>query len=353
MTEGPGAPRPLARGTLLAVAAAALFGVTTPWVHRAGANVGPFATAALLYAGAFVATLVSGRGSGEARLRAQHLLRLALVAALGAFVAPVCLAWGLQRTGALAAALLSNLEAVLTVALAWLVHREPVGRRVVAAALVMLVGGALVALRGGGSDATLAGASAIALATAAWALDNTLARPLADLDPASVVRAKSFLGAATSAALALGRGDAWPQTRPAVELLLAGALGYGVSLALYLRAQRVLGAARTGSVFALAPFVGAVTAFAAGDRAGAGLVVGASACFALGVYLHATERHAHRHRHPAEEHDHLHRHDDGHHDHAHDPPFVGAHTHPHRHEARVHDHDHGDDLHHRHEHGAG
>lgn len=36
-----------------------------------------------------------------------------------------------------------------------------------------------------------------------------------------------------------------------------GFLGYGVSLALYVRALRDLGTARTGAYFSLAPFIGA------------------------------------------------------------------------------------------------
>jgi len=40
------------RGGLLAVLAATLFGISTPLVQRAGVDVGPFTTAALLYAGA-------------------------------------------------------------------------------------------------------------------------------------------------------------------------------------------------------------------------------------------------------------------------------------------------------------
>ena len=43
---------PAVRGGLLALLAATLFGISTPLVQRAGAGLGPFTTAALLYAGA-------------------------------------------------------------------------------------------------------------------------------------------------------------------------------------------------------------------------------------------------------------------------------------------------------------
>src|SRR6201999_219737 len=121
----------------------------------------------------------------DAPLRAGHLPRLVAVAVTGAVIAPVALAWGLSRSSGVAASLLINLEAVFTLVLGALVHREHVGRRVGVAVLGMTAGGALVVLgsRGGGG-AELWGLAAVTLATLGWAVDNTLARPLADLDPA-------------------------------------------------------------------------------------------------------------------------------------------------------------------------
>ena len=58
-----------------------------------------------------------------------------------------------------------------------------------------------------------------------------------------------------------------------------GASGYGLSLRLYLLAQRAFGAARTGSVFAFAPFIGAALAIALGDRSLSwGMAAGGALC---------------------------------------------------------------------------
>lgn len=342
----------IARGSLFAIGAAVLFGATTPLVKYFGAGVGAFATACLLYSGAALAAAVRlGRKSEEPRLPRGQVPRLLAVALFGAALAPAALAWGLQGAGALAASLLLNLEALFTVALAWAFYREPIGRRVALAALLMALGGALLALRvdATGSSSLLA-LAAVAAAMLAWALDNTLTRPLSDFDLRTVVLWKSALGAALSVVAALLFRDAWPVPGTAVALLLCGATGYGLSLQLYLRAQRALGVARTGSLFALAPFVGAGIAFAGGDRSGAHFIALSGALFAAGVYLHVTEAHRHRHRHEALEHDHTHTHDDGHHLHVHDPPVAGSHSHPHCHDALEHEHPHGTDLHHRHSH---
>ena len=338
---------------LLAIASAIAFGITTPVIAWAGHDLGPLTTAALLYAGAATAALamrVRARPSG-ARLGRADAPRILAIAIAGAAIAPTCLAWGLSRAGATAGSLALNLEAVFTVMLAWLVYREPLGRRVIIAVALMATGGAVLALDATGrSAAGLLGAVAVAGATLGWAIDNTLTRPLADRDPLQVIVAKGALGALVTGTIAIVRGEPIPELWQMAALLGCGATGYGVSLRLYLLAQRRIGAARTGSVFALAPFVGAAIAWTLGDRSAGPWTAAAAVSFALGVYLHVSENHHHRHVHEPTDHEHAHRHDDGHHDHVHDPPVAGEHTHRHHHDRVGHEHDHAPDIHHDHAH---
>lgn len=346
---------PIARGALLAVLAALSFGASTPVVAWFGRGVGAFSTAALLYAGACLSAFALGRlaPSSGAPLGKSQVGRLVAVAFVGAGVAPTLLAWGLQRAGAMTGSLLLNLEAVFTVVLAWAMYREPLGRRVLAALGLMALGGVLLTLDGRGENSatwSALGAIAIAGATLAWALDNTLSRGLAEQDPVRIVAGKGAMGAALTLGAALAIGEPRPAFVPALALLACGATGYGLSLRLYLLAQRRIGAARTGSIFALAPFVGAALSWSLGHRSLSAWTLGSALLFAAGVLLHATERHRHRHAHPEVTHDHAHRHDDGHHDHVHDPPFVGEHAHPHRHRYVEHDHEHAPDVHHEHVH---
>ena len=60
---------PALRGALLALAAAVLFGASTPLVQRFGLGIGAFTTAALLYSGAALA-------GGVLRRRVQHEAQL-------------------------------------------------------------------------------------------------------------------------------------------------------------------------------------------------------------------------------------------------------------------------------------
>lgn len=347
---------PALRGALLALLAATLFGLSTPFVQRLGAGLGAFTTAALLYAGAALCGAALRRpASREAAVRRADLPRLAAMAGFGAVLGPVALAWGLQHTSGASASLMLTLEAVFTALLARLLYQEALGTRVRWALVLMLAGGVTLVLdRGAAGPVQLLGVLAVLAATAAWGVDNTLSRSLADRDPGQVVLAKALLGALASVALAMSLGEPLPGLSVALGLLAVGATGYGLSLRFYLLAQRSFGATRTGSVFSLAPFIGALGALLLGERLPGLLMLLGGLLMLAGVLLHLAEHHAHEHQHEPLEHEHAHRHDDGHHAHSHPPgegpPPGESHSHPHRHEAVRHTHEHTPDLHHGHVH---
>ena len=348
----PFANQPVLRGGLLALLAALLFGISTPLVQRYGSGLGAFTTAALLYGGAaIVGALLREPAGREAALRRGDFKRLVCMALFGAVIGPVALAWGLQHTSGTSASLMLALEALFTVLLARLFYAEVMDKRVWLAMLLLLAGGVVLVLdRGYNSGAQLLGVLAVFAATLAWGLDNTLSRALADRDPGQVVLAKSLLGVSTTSVIALVLGESLPSVFSAVALLVIGGIGYGISLRFYLLAQRVFGAARTGSVFAFAPFIGAVFAITLGEQSISwGMGIGGLLMLA-GVVLHLAESHGHEHQHFAMQHEHAHRHDDGHHEHQHITVVAGEHSHSHNHSAAQHTHPHAPDLHHSHSH---
>ena len=344
---------PALRGGLMALLAAALFGVSTPLVQRLGHGLGPFTTAALLYAGAALAGAVLRRPiEREARVRRADLPRLLLMAALGAVLGPVALAWGLQHASGTAASLMLSLEAVFTALLASSLYGEAMDWRTRLAMAALTAGGMVLALGGGAASggAEHWGLLAVLAATAAWGLDNTLSRALAERDPGEVVLLKAALGAAASAGLGALAGEPLPGWLLALGLLAVGFAGYGLSLRCYLLAQRAFGAGRTGSVFAFAPFIGASLAWVMGaEPVHASLLVGGGLML-LGVVLHLAEAHDHAHAHETMVHEHAHSHDDEHHAHGHDPVPEGEHSHEHEHRPLRHSHAHAPDAHHLHRH---
>ena len=337
---------------MLALLAASLFGISTPLVQQFGIGLGAFSTAALLYAGAAAVGWLSRQPiEREARLQRGDMPRLLAMAGFGAVVGPVALAWGLQNTSGTSASLMLTLEALFTAVLAWRLYRETMDGRVWAAMALLLAGGMVLVLdQGRAGGAQLWGLLAALLATAAWGVDNTLSRSLAERDPGQVVMVKALLGTSATVLLAVALGEPRPSAGAALALFAIGATGYGLSLRFYLLAQRAFGAARTGSVFAFAPFIGAALAVALGDRSVSGLMALGSVLMLAGVVLHLAESHGHEHVHEELEHEHAHCHDDGHHSHVHDQTPAGEHSHRHRHAPLMHGHAHVPDAHHGHRH---
>lgn len=343
---------------LLALAAAGLFGASTPFAKLLLGSVDPWMMAGLLYLGAglgLAAVHLSRTAlrlpAVEAPLRRADMPWLALVIVAGGLLAPLLLMFGLSLTDAASASLLLNLEGLATMGIAWLVFRENVDRRLLLGAFAILAGAVLLSWEGRMSLQW--GALLIAGACLCWGIDNNLTRKLSSADPVQIAMLKGLVAGAINLLIALASGAVLPS---AVTLLAAGVigfLGYGVSLALFVLALRHLGAARTGAYFSLAPFVGAVLAVVMlGEAISVQLVV-AGCLMAVGLWLHLSERHEHPHAHEAMEHEHRHGHDE-HHRHEHEPGVQPGepHTHWHRHAPLAHRHPHYPDLHHCHGHGT-
>lgn len=349
---------PRATAITQALAAAALFGISTPLAKLLLGTMSPLLLAGLLYAGSGIGLSLwlllrklRREVAGDASLTRRDLPWMVGAVLVGGVAGPILLMLGLALTPAATASLLLNLESVLTAVIAWVVFRENVDRRVFLGMLAIVAGSVLLSWHGGPTRAIPWGALAIAAACLCWAIDNNLTRHVSAGDPVQIAAIKGGVAGAITLTLALAMGNRLPATLPLLATGLLGFAGYGVSLVLFVLALRGLGSARTGAYFSTAPFVGALMALLLfGDHPGLAFWL-AGALMALGVWLHVSERHAHEHAHEALAHAHRHRHDE-HHQHGHDFPWDGRepHSHPHVHEPLVHSHPHYPDIHHRHRH---
>ena len=361
------------RGAALALAAAALFGLSTPIAKLLLTRLDPLLLAALLYLGCgiglavfrFESRLLQAGPAGEASPGPADWPWLLGAIFCGGVLGPILLLTGLRFTGAATASLLLNLESVFTALIAWFVFREGVDRRI-ALGMAAVAAGAIV-LTWQGTGATMAdlsgllGPLAIAGACLAWALDNNLTRRVSLLDPVLIAMLKGLVAGTVNLLLAfaarpllgapLRAGAPGWLSGDVLIALLVGLLSYGVSLVLFVLALRDIGAARTGAYYAAAPFIGAILAIAALGEPVTGQLLLASLLMLAGLWLHLTESHAHEHVHRPLSHTHRHRHDIHHrHDHAPEDPPGEPHSHPHRHTRLRHSHRHFPDAHHSHGH---
>ncbi len=340
------------RGYLDAAASAVCFGITAPLAKRLVGEAGSIVVGGLLYSGAGLVLLALGRvvRSREAQLSRRDIPLLASVIAVGGVAAPLSLMVGLARCPGTTVALLLNLEVVFTVLIAVLVFRDWLGHRGTFAIAAIVLGAVAAVLPGATVTGSGWGLAAVVGACLAWGIDNNLTRQLSDKDPMAIAAWKGLLGGSVGLLLAIATGAKMPSASVVAQSLALGAVGYGVSLVLFIRALRHLGTARTGALFATAPFVGAIAALPIlGESIGAATLAGA-AIMAVGVALLLGEQHDHEHEHLSIDHQHLHVHDE-HHQHEHDGGEGAApHSHRHRHVALRHTHPHLPDLHHQHRH---
>ena len=80
-------------------------------------------------------------------------------------------------------------------------------------------------------------------------------------------------------------GEGFPLTKHIVILLLLGFVAYGLSIYCYTYAQRTIGAARTSTYYALAPFIGAALSFLLLGEPLTPLFLVATAVMAAGCWL--------------------------------------------------------------------
>ncbi|MCF5687231.1 DMT family transporter [Pseudomonas sp. PA-1-3F] len=341
---------------IYALAAAALFGASTPLAKSLGLGLSPILLAGLLYLGSGIGLagvrLIRDRGWKPTGLTPSEWPWLLGAIAFGGLLGPVALMFGLTRTTSASASLMLNLESVLTAVIAWVVFRENADRRIVLGMLAIVLGG--VVLPGSGADGSRqdwAGPLAVALACLCWGIDNNLTRKVSASDALFIASAKGLIAGLVNCSLALYLGAQIPGMAQLAPILLVGFLGYGISLVMFVLALRGLGSARTGAYFSTAPFLGAAVALLVFDESVTAAFWIASALMAVGVWLHLTERHAHEHVHEATEHGHWHVHDEHHqHEHGFEWDSKVPHSHVHAHGVMRHSHAHFPDVHHRHRH---
>lgn len=332
-----------------ALFAALLFGAATPASKLLGARLTPLQLAGLLYAGAALAMVPAvWRGGHSPRLNGTNRRRLLGVIVFGGLIAPVLFLAALRRAPAGSVALLLNAELAATAVLGAIWFADPLrGRGWLAVAGTVAAG----ALLSGASWPGIVAALLVLGACLCWALDNQLTALIDGMTPARTTLWKGAAAGGTNLALGLLIDPFGAGASEVALALLVGALSYGVSIALTIRAAQQLGAVRAQTVFASAPFLGAALSYLVLREPLGPAALGAAALMLASAALLLGEAHAHPHRHGRIEHVHPHRHDDGHHDHPHPGlPRATYHAHPHRHDPLEHSHPHWPDLHHRHEH---
>src|SRR5262249_15672521 len=276
----------------------------------------PQLMAGLLYLGSGIGlTILSAVRPPDARaergIQSADLPFLVPAIAFGGVAAPVLLMIGLQRTPASSASLLLNLEAVFTALIAWTFFRENVNSRIAAGLLAIIAGGVVLSWNGSFAVTNYSGPLAVGAACLCWGIDNNFTQRIASADPVRIAGIKGLAAGSINILLPLSLGQ-WHYEAAIWIGLTLGFLSFGVSFVLYIRALRELGTARAGNYFSVAPFIGAVVGVILLREPVTFGLLAAGSLMGIGVWLHITETHVHRHVHEPMTHEHKHTHDEHH-----------------------------------------
>src|SRR6202044_704345 len=199
MSDNPATVSPLWPGVPLALASAVLFGASAPFAKLLLGSTDPQLLAGLLYLGAGIGLAIGqaarsalGLGMSEAPLRRGDVPWLVAIIAFGGILGPLLLMLGLARTSATSGSLLLNLEGLATMAIAWVVYRENVDRRLLLGAAAILAGAVALSWQGQGVRID-EGGLLIAAACLAWGVDNNLTRRLSVADPVVIALTKGVV----------------------------------------------------------------------------------------------------------------------------------------------------------------
>ncbi|AGA67773.1 DMT(drug/metabolite transporter) superfamily permease [Desulfitobacterium dichloroeliminans LMG P-21439] len=342
---------------MAAIFAAMLFGFSAPVSKLLLVKIPPTLLAALLYLGAGLGMAIislskrlTGHKYREAKLDRNDLPFVLAMIGLD-IAAPVFLMIGLTMSSSANVALLGNFEIVATSLIALLLFKESIGRRLWGAIVLITLASIILSVEDLGSFTFSLGSIFVLLSCLCWGFENNCTRMLSIKDPLDVVIVKG-LGSGFGALL-LTFILKEPLSNLSVYIMFALLLGffaYGLSIFFYVSAQRELGAARTSTYYAIAPFIGVGLSFAIFRVPPTVSFLIALLIMIAGAYFAANEKHKHTHTHPALVHEHRHYHTDAHHNHTHNESINQEHSHVHTHDLLSHAHSHTPDIHHSHVH---
>ena len=249
-------------GILLAILAAALYAINSPFSKLLLTYMPSTLMAGFLYIGAglgmsviaLIRKVEKKEPTEEKITKADLPYTLAMI--LLDIAAPIFLLLGLSYTTAANASLLNNCEIVATAMIALMIFKERISARLWVGILFVTASCVLLSFEDISSLTFSVGSLFILLACVCWGIENNCTRKLSEKDPLEIVLLKGIFSGLGSVIIGLCIGERITVLWSVFAVLGVGFVAYGLSIFFYVYAQRMLGAARTSAYYAVAPFIG-------------------------------------------------------------------------------------------------
>ena len=250
------------RGILLAILAAILYAINSPFSKLLLDYIPPTLMAGLLYIGAgvgmgviFFASKLAKKERTEEKITKEDLPATVAMILLD-IAAPIFLMIGLNATTAANASLLNNFEIVATALIALLIFKERISKRLWLGIVCVTLSCGLLSFENASSLTFSYGSIFVLLAAVCWGFENNCTRRLSSKDPLQIVLLKGIFSGLGSLIIGLCVGERISHLWSILAVLGVGFVAYGLSIFFYVYAQRHIGAARTSAYYVIAPFIG-------------------------------------------------------------------------------------------------
>lgn len=249
-----------------AILAAALYAVSIPFSKLILNNqeIPAPLMAALMYLGAGLGLGLVGLVQKLLKITTteKSLTRKELPYTIGMIVldiaAPIALMVGLNKSKAANASLLNNFEIVATSIIALVIFKEVISKRLWLAIGLVTISSIILTFENEESFSFSIGSLFVLLACVCWGFENNCTRMMSSKNPLEIVVLKGFGSGFGSLIIAFICNEFRLRADYVVYLLLLGFFSYGLSIFFYVYAQRILGAAKTSTYYAVSPFIGAI-----------------------------------------------------------------------------------------------
>lgn len=248
-----------------AVMAAVFYAINMPISKILLKSIAPTMMAALLYLGAGIGIGILFLFNKKKDDKSDYLTKEDLPYTVGMVVldiiAPIFLMFGLAHTTSANASLLNNFEIVATSLIALMIFKEMISKRLWIAIVLVTLSSMILSFEDV-SSLTFSWGSLLVLAAAmCWGLENNCTRKISSKNTYEIVMLKGIFSGVGAFVISRIIKEELPGLTYCFIALWLGFVAYGLSIFFYIKAQNVLGAAKTSAYYAIAPFVGAFLSF--------------------------------------------------------------------------------------------
>lgn len=246
------------RGAIFfALFSAVTYAICIPCIKLLDGYIPPVMTGAFLYLGAGLGlSITSIFKHSDARLLLTKKEFPFMVATVVLDISAVTfLVSGISRTESANAALLGNFELVATSVFAYFIFKECISKKLLTAIILITFASIILTFEGKSGLIFNSGSVFVLLSCLCWGMENNCTKIMSIKDTRQITFIKGCFTGLGSLVISMLIGEVFPEAKYILLTLILGFISYGISVCMYIYAQRLSNAPKTGAFYSSAPFI--------------------------------------------------------------------------------------------------